>query len=705
MVVRVLAGRYELVRFVGRGGMGEVWEGLDRVIERRVAVKLLAHEPGDESGTALFFREARAAGALHHPGVVTVHDLGKDDADGSLFLVMEFLRGRDLASMLRESGAPPVAVAVEWAAQTAAALARAHASNVVHRDLKPANLMLTDDGVVKILDFGIARFVESTNRSSKVMGTLAYMPPERFDEHPGDARSDLYSLGCVLHELLTGDVPFDASGPVAMMNAHLRRTPTRPGDLRPDVPAALDDLVLELLAKNPADRPADADDVHRRLRGLPARAVSAPERLAPPPAAAPPTEPNPRVPPLAGHAAGPATRLPTITAPVTPPPAGPDPHDSPKSQPAADERGDDDLETSGSTPASPGRRRFLWLAAGAASALTGGGAATALVLGRHTTAPEKPLVTRLWTYTTADRVTSSPTVANGVVYVGSWDHNVYALDAATGIEKRRYPTGRRVLSSPAVVGGVLYVGTGDGRLYALDAATGDQKWWYSTGYDVPTPAVANGMVYTSRWDRNVCALDAATGNEKWRYPTEHPVVSSPAVVDRVVYVGGGEVVFALDAATGTEKWRHTIESEVSTPAVANGVVYVAGRNGNVFALDAATGTEKWHHTTYGVSPPAVVDAVVYIGSLATAVYALDAATGTEKWRYPTRDLVEPSPAVVDGVVYICSNDRNVYALDAATGTEKWRYPTGDLVEWSPVVAGGVIYISDDHDVYALRDTT
>ncbi|MFJ5726330.1 WD40 repeat domain-containing serine/threonine protein kinase [Streptomyces sp. NPDC093149] len=266
MAVRVLAGRYELVGFIGRGGMGEVWEGRDRVIERRVAVKLLLHATGDVSGADLFLREARTAGALNHPGVVTVFDLGQDEADGSLFLVMEFLEGRDLASVLREDSPPQIEAAAGWAVQAAAALARAHDAGVVHRDLKPSNLMLTTDGRVKILDFGIARFVEATTKSSAVMGTLAYMAPERFDGQSGDARSDLYSFGCVLNELLTGHPPFDATGPVGFMNAHVGRAPVPPSQARSGIPAELDDLVAALLAKRPNDRPATAAEVHDRLR-------------------------------------------------------------------------------------------------------------------------------------------------------------------------------------------------------------------------------------------------------------------------------------------------------------------------------------------------------------------------------------------------------------------------------------------------------
>ncbi|WP_393058203.1 WD40 repeat domain-containing serine/threonine protein kinase [Streptomyces sp. LN549] len=268
MTVRVLAGRYELVRLAGRGGMGEVWEGHDRVIGRRVAVKLLPHGTGETSGVDLFLREARTAGALNHPGIVTVFDLGYDEADRSLFLVMEFLAGRDLASLLHEGNPPKVEDAIDWAVQVTAALALAHDEGVVHRDLKPANLMLTTSGQIKILDFGIARFTESTNKSSKVMGTLAYMPPERFAGHPGDARSDLYSFGCVLHELLTGAPPFDAKGPVDMMNAHVHRASTPPSQARPDIPHVLDDLVLALLSKRPEDRPSTATDAHSRLRAI-----------------------------------------------------------------------------------------------------------------------------------------------------------------------------------------------------------------------------------------------------------------------------------------------------------------------------------------------------------------------------------------------------------------------------------------------------
>lgn len=713
--MRVLAGRYELVRFVGRGGMGEVWEGRDRVIERRVAVKLLPHDRGDQAGTALFFREARTAGALHHPGVVTVHDLGRDEADGSLFLVMEFLEGRDLAALLRADGVPSVAVAVDWAAQAAVALARAHQAGIVHRDLKPANLMLTGDGVVKILDFGIARFVEGTNQSSKIMGTLAYMPPERFDEQPGDARSDLYSFGCVLHELLTGNAPFDVSGPIAMMNAHLTGTPTRPGEHRPGIPTALDDLVLELLSKDPDDRPPSADDVHQRLRAFtPDRPTTQlpptrPDERLP---AARTTEPNPAAPPPVPrtHNADATTATRPAAPRRDPAPATPAPDPRPTSAaprgstgPAGDAHG---------TP-SPGRRRFLWLGAGAATALTAGGITAALGLTDRTSR-------RKWSYTT-DGTVYAVSVAGGIVYAGSGDRSVYALDATTGTKKWSYPTTGQI-GALTVVNGAVYAGSWDDSVYCLDALTGDLRWSYGAGPGDGTGSwslsVVDGVLYASSEGAYVHAVDAATGTKKWSYDVGgFSGVESSSVVDGVVYVGkANEQVHALDAATGTKKWSFDTApgsgggsggSTLYAFSVVGTTAYAGNGDRSVKALDAATGAKKWSFAADNVVHAlSVAGEVVYAGG-GDSVYALDAATGAKKWSYTARGSVS-SLSVVDGVVYVGSHDRSVYALDAVTGVKKWSYATGGNSSYRNAgvyalsAAGGVVYAGGvDTKVYAL----
>ncbi|WP_198545089.1 serine/threonine-protein kinase, partial [Kitasatospora sp. NRRL B-11411] len=267
--VRMLAARYRLDELIGRGGMGQVWHGWDVALQRRVAVKLLHTELHDPRGTDLFLNEARLAAGLGHPGIVTVHDLGREP-DGTVYLVMELLTGTDLAVRLRADGPPPVAEAVDWTLQLCDALAFAHAAQVVHRDLKPANLFLARNGRLKILDFGIAKHHEGrSDTHSRVMGTMAYMPPERFHGRSGDHRGDLYALGCVLFEFLTGRPPFGAGDPVPLMMRHLAEPPRPPGpeSLHP-VPPALDQLVLDLLAKDPAARPRSAAEVTDRLRDL-----------------------------------------------------------------------------------------------------------------------------------------------------------------------------------------------------------------------------------------------------------------------------------------------------------------------------------------------------------------------------------------------------------------------------------------------------
>ena len=320
---------------------------------------------------------------------------------------------------------------------------------------------------------------------------------------------------------------------------------------------------------------------------------------------------------------------------------------------------------------------------------------------------------REWAYTTGDKVgnafgLSAPAVADGTVYVGSDDGNVYALDAATGHVRWTYSTLTYVEAKPVVVGGTVYIGGADNSVYALDAATGHVRWTYTTGDQVySSPAVAGGTVYIGSDDHKVYALDAATGHVRWTYTTGDQVDSSPAVAGGTVYIGSNDhKVYALDAATGHVRWTYTTGGEVdSSPAVAGGTVYIGSWDYNVYALDAATGHVRWTYTTGGIieSSPAVAGGTVYVGSEDDELYALDTATGHVRWTYTTGGIIDSSPAVAGGTVYIGSDDGNVYALDTATGHVRWTYTTGGEVDSSPAVAGGTVYIgSNDHKVYALK---
>ncbi|MEU9073831.1 protein kinase [Kitasatospora sp. NPDC048538] len=272
----VIAGRYELVSRLGRGGMGEVWAAHDRDLRRAVALKLLhTGEEGVGELPARFAREAVASARINHPNVITLHERGVHE--DLLFLVMEKVEGVTLAEVIDREGPLPLPRALSVAGEIAAALAAAHRAGVIHYDITPRNVMITTDGRVKVLDFGIAGFLRTTLslvRSSLLApaGTVAYGAPEQFRTERGDERSDLYGLGGVLFAMLTGRPPF--TGPNAWAVMARKQDEDAPGlaTLRPDAPADLAALVARLLARDPARRPASAQEVYERLRQPPAGA-------------------------------------------------------------------------------------------------------------------------------------------------------------------------------------------------------------------------------------------------------------------------------------------------------------------------------------------------------------------------------------------------------------------------------------------------
>jgi len=274
---RILAGRYQVGELIGRGGMAEVHIGHDTRLGRTVAIKVLRSDLArDPSFQARFRREAQAAAALNHPAIVAVYDTGEDvfvDPNGVQqhvpFIVMEYVEGHTVRDILRDGHAVPIEEAIEIVVGVLSALEYSHHAGIVHRDIKPANVMLTPTGAVKVMDFGIARAVADSGatmtQTQAVIGTAQYLSPEQARGEQVDARSDLYSTGCLLFELLTGRAPFVGDSPVSVAYQHVRELAPVPSSIASDVPEVLDRITLKALAKDREARYANAADFRADL--------------------------------------------------------------------------------------------------------------------------------------------------------------------------------------------------------------------------------------------------------------------------------------------------------------------------------------------------------------------------------------------------------------------------------------------------------
>ena len=279
----VLGERYEIGGVLGRGGMAEVHRGRDLRLGREVAVKVLRQDLArDPSFQVRFRREAQAAASLNHPAIVAVYDTGEDrtSSGATPYIVMEYVEGETLRDVLRREGVLPPQRAMELAADICNALDFSHRNGIVHRDVKPGNVMITPEGTVKVMDFGIARAVSDSaatmTSTAAVIGTAQYLSPEQARGESVDARSDVYSVGCLLYELVTGAPPFTGDSPVSVAYQHVREDPRLPSSVNPAIPPDLDAILLKALSKNPANRYQSAAEMRNDLlRALAGQRVEA----------------------------------------------------------------------------------------------------------------------------------------------------------------------------------------------------------------------------------------------------------------------------------------------------------------------------------------------------------------------------------------------------------------------------------------------
>jgi serine/threonine protein kinase len=263
----VLVGRYEILEIIGTGATGRVARAHDPLIGRLVAIKLFAKELAQGAARQRFLQEARVVGQLSHPSIMTLHDMGIDEPTQTPYLVMEYLEGLPLDRML-EKGSLPFPKACALVAEIACALGVAHRKGVIHGDVKPANVLITNDGRVKLMDFGMARLASHDTGASPLLGTPAYWCPEQILGKPQDSRSDLFSLGVVLYEMVTGKRPFDADSLQGICGRVLSSTPLPASHANPSVPASFDGIIVRCLAKDPAARYTTAEILAEELYPL-----------------------------------------------------------------------------------------------------------------------------------------------------------------------------------------------------------------------------------------------------------------------------------------------------------------------------------------------------------------------------------------------------------------------------------------------------
>ena len=255
--MKIVGNRYEIISEAGTGGMATVYKAKDRVLNRNVAVKVLKDEyTTDQDFIKIFNSEAQSAAALSHPNIVSIYDVGHEEENNLYYIVMELIKGKTLKEIINKDGSISWKWAVNIAIQIASALEEAHKHGIIHRDIKPHNIIITEDGTAKVTDFGIAKAVSNSTITAfgTTIGSVHYFSPEQAKGGITDARSDLYSLGVVMYEMLTGKVPFDADTPVSVALMHMQEKPKEPIELNSDIPMAVNKIVVKAMRKEPVER-------------------------------------------------------------------------------------------------------------------------------------------------------------------------------------------------------------------------------------------------------------------------------------------------------------------------------------------------------------------------------------------------------------------------------------------------------------------
>ncbi len=585
--------------------MGTVYRSRDTNFKaiRLVAIKEMISNVTDpmvrKNIEDIYERESNILATLRHQSIPRIYDYFyiKDRA----YLVMEFVNGRDLDSILEGTKQFfSEQQIITWAIELCDVLSYLHSQKpepIIFRDMKPSNIMMNTQNHPILVDFGIAKIFESGQKNTMV-GTEGYSPP---DQYRGEAtpQVDIYALGATLHHLLTLKDP-RSEPPFSFNERNIE-------DLNPNISKGFIAVVEKALQYNAEDRYSSAEEMKEALFSV-------------------------------------ARKTGTLL----------------------------------------------------------GGMYTTSSLNTQT----KIGIKALWSFECEDELRGTPALHDGRLYVGSYDNNLYALDAASGKFIWKYPTDGGIPGKPAILNQNIFLGSEDNRLHVLSTRTGKVVWTYYTDGPVrSSPRLAQGHVFIGSDDAHLHAVNSTSGRLSWKFDAGASIRSQPFVTDEYVYFGTeiGEL-FCLDFR-GKTKWRFPAKRAISSsPIVHQDIVYFTSLDSHLYAIDAKTGWSIWQVRLGkgSVSSPAIVDHMIITGAADNVIYCFDLKTSKERWRYTTDHQVAGSPITHKENVYCGSVDGNIYCLDKNNGQLKWKFASKGPITGTPVANEDMIYFgSADKNIYAL----
>ncbi len=702
----IIQGRYEINGVVGIGGMGAVYRVRDQrfkdAIKWHALKEMIIKFPDNldqQTRMRNFEREANILASLNHPLIPKVYDFFMEA--NRAYLVLDFIDGKNLEDVLLETGGFLDEQTVGgWAIQICEVLEYLHSFQppIIFRDLKPANVMLTPQNQTMLIDFGIAKIIQPDKRDTMI-GTEGYSPPEQYKGFVVP-RSDIYALGAMLHQLLTGSDP--------RMETPFTFHERPPALLNPSVSPEMEAIIMKCLAYEIDQRWSSARELKQVIeRTLHVISITGTGQLLHIPVA--PANP-PIHPQQDGGDAVHSTNGRAASSGVN---GGAASNGAQHAPPAIPNNGTSLFKQAAGPRFTPtveaGRPTSdpLESASAPAPAPTHSAPVAPLDIPTHigVSVPSPAVV---WSFKTEEEVRSSPTLANNTIYIGSYDFNLYALDAQSGSFKWKFATEGGICCTPACVGDMVIFGSEDHLIYAINGQTGKEIWPYRTWNCVrSSPRIIHDLVVVGSDDGFVHALELRTGRMVWKFKTWREVHSSAAYAQGLIFIGSDdERVYAIEASNGREKWKFATQYSVTAaPAIAENLVVVGSKDGVLYGLDMKMGWPAWkfHIGNFLIAAPAISDGRVYIGSVDGYFYCVDAKTGRQIWKYRAGEQITSSAAVAAGHVYFGCGDGAVYCLDARTGQLRWKFQTGGPVPSSPLVKDGILYIgSNDQHVYALR---